>query len=381
MASRGGALAAHVDVRDRDGALTIAVSGRWTVRQIAQVDRILRAVVARRGRAVLDLSGLDHLDTAGAWLIERVRRRLSEGGMTVEIAGARPEHESLLGQVSVAHAPGDILRPHENPYLGLIRRIGRATQETGRETVAIFGFAGLTLTALARTLITGRLRTTSLVHHMEQAGLNAVPIIALMSFLVGSVIAFLGASILEDFGAESLVINMLSYSVHREFGVFLTAIMVAGRSGSAFTAQIGSMKGREEIDAMRTLGLDPVDLLVVPRILALLITVPLLAFLSNVAGLVGGGLASWAALDISPTYFLSRLHELTVTYPNDFWAGFIKAPVFAFLIGLIGCYQGFQVEGSAESVGNRTTLSVVEAIFVVIVFDAAFAAYFLVIDF
>ncbi|MFP3944444.1 MAG: ABC transporter permease [Alphaproteobacteria bacterium] len=366
---------------ERDGALTVSASGRWTVRHIAEVDEALRGIAANGRRAVLDLSGIDRLDTAGAWMIERIRRRLSEEGMKVDLSGARPDHESLLRQVSVAYAPCDIVPAEENPYLALLRRIGRSVESSGREAVALFGFAGLVLTALVRSVIHLRLRPTSLVYHMEQAGLNAVPIICLMAFLVGSVIAFLGASILEDYGVESLVINMLSYSILREFGVFLTAIMVAGRSGSAFTAQIGSMKGREEIDAMRTLGLDPVELLVVPRILALLIVVPLLTFLADIAGLVGGGLASWAALDVSPTYFLSRLRELIITWPGDFWAGLIKAPVFGFLVGLIGCYQGFQVEGSAESVGNRTTLSVVEAIFVVIVFDAAFAAYFMIIDF
>lgn len=376
----GGSSTAQVGVADREGALTISVSGRWTVREIANVDRPLRNISARRGRAVFDLSRLEHLDTAGAWVIERIRRRLADGGMAVETTGARAEHDSLLRQVAAVYAPCEVAPPRENPFLAVVRRIGRSTASTGREVIDIFGFAGLVISTFPR-VFPFRLRWTSLVHHMEQAGLNAVPIICLMSFLVGSVIAFLGASILENYGVEELVINMLSYSILREFGVFLTAIMVAGRSGSAFTAQIGSMKGREEIDAMRVLGLDPIEILVIPRILALLVTVPLLTFLSDLAGLVGGGLASWVALDVSPTYFLSRLRELITMWPHDLWAGFIKAPVFAFLIGLIGCYQGLKVEGSAESVGNRTTLSVVESIFVVIVFDAAFAAYFLAIDF
>jgi phospholipid/cholesterol/gamma-HCH transport system permease protein len=219
-----------------------------------------------------------------------------------------------------------------------------------------------------------RYRWNAFTHTIEQAGLNAVPIISLMSFLVGAVIAYQGATQLRNFGADVLTIDLVSVSVLREFGIMITAIMVAGRSGSAYAAEIGSMKVNEEVDAMRALGLDPMEILVIPRILGLVVAIPLLNFISDIAGLAGGCLATWSELDITPQAFISRLHEVTVL--NNFWAGMIKAPIFGYLIAMIGCYEGFRVEGSAESVGTHTTLSVVEAIFIVIVVDAAFSVFF-----
>ena len=214
---------------------------------------------------------------------------------------------------------------------------------------------------------------------MEEAGLNAVPIIGLMSFLIGAVVAFMGARILQQFNASIFTVELVGIAVLREFGVLLSAILLAGRSGSAFTAQIGSMKIREEIDAMQSLGLDPMEVLVLPRVFALIIMLPALAFIAAMLGLIGGGLVAWTAMDISPALFLTRLQDAIT--PNNFWVGLIKAPFFAFVIGVIGCFQGMQVAGSAESLGKRTTLSVVQSLFLVIVLDAFFAMFFLEIDF
>ena len=256
--------------------------------------------------------------------------------------------------------------------------IGVAVEDIARETIHLIGFFGLVVSTLFRTVRQpSRLRVTSLIYHMEQVGLNALPIVGLISFLIGVVLAFQGSSQLQRFGAEIFVVNLVAVSILRELGILLTSIVIAGRSGSAFTAQIGSMKVNEEIDAMRTLGLDPIEVLVVPRLLALVFTLPLLAFFADIMGLLGGGLMAWLALGIPPDAFIERLNTSIGMW--SFWVGIIKAPVFAFLIAMIGCYEGFQVVGSAESVGQRTTRAVVEAIFLVIVVDAVFSIFFQII--
>ena len=228
---------------------------------------------------------------------------------------------------------------------------------------------------LGRTVLQpSRLRVTALVHHMEQAGLQAVPIVALMGFLIGIVLAFQGATQLKQFGAEVFVVDLIAISILRELGILLTAIIVAGRSASAFTAAIGSMKMREEIDAMRVLGLDPIDLLVVPRILALVILLPVLGFVANLAGLLGGGLMAWVELGISPGMFRTQL--LNNTDVSHALIGLAKAPVFALIIGVVGCHQGMLVGGNTDSLGRQTSRSVVIAIFMVIVVDALFSVFF-----
>ncbi|HJT96724.1 MAG TPA: ABC transporter permease, partial [Rhodanobacteraceae bacterium] len=269
-----------------------------------------------------------------------------------------------------AHPPGIVV---------LLARTGRAVETIWRDAVRLTGFIGLMLETLARVVLNPkRWRVTSLFFHVEQTGLDAVPIVALLSFLVGAVVAFLGATVLRDFGASVFTVELVGYSFLREFGVLLTAILIAGRSGSAFTAQIGSMKAREEIDAIRTLGLDPVEVLVLPRALALLISMPLLTFVAMLAGIVGGALVCMFALDISPGMFLQRFHDTAQV--RHFWVGMSKAPIFAFLIAAIGCLEGFKVSGSAESVGEHTTSSVVQSIFVVIMIDALAAIFFMKLD-
>ena len=258
--------------------------------------------------------------------------------------------------------------------LAALERLGVSVHGMGHNIVALASFLGENLVKGARLIKEPRrFRLTATVAQMEQVGLDAVPLVALLSYLVGAVIAFLGSTILRDFGAEIYVVELVNIAFLREFGVLLTAIIVAGRTASSFTAQIGSMRANEEVDAIRVLGLDPVELLVLPRVYALLIALPILTFVAMVSGMVGGMLVSATKLDISPVLFLSRIQDNVGLV--HFWVGMAKAPIFAFLIAVIGCLEGFRVEGSAQSVGEHTTSAVVQSIFVVIVVDAIAALF------
>jgi phospholipid/cholesterol/gamma-HCH transport system permease protein len=324
---------------------------------------------------VLDLAGIEALDTGGAWLIVRLQRRLEVAGVDVTFEGTGDTRTSMLD--TVADHMKDTSEPAAPPHglLPWLERLGAGTVNGWQGALGGLEFLGLTLHRLVRAvLMPWRLRRAALFTQMEEAGLKAIPIVALMGFLIGVVLAFQGSAQLRQFGAEVFVVDLIAISILRELGVLLTAIIVAGRSGSAFTAAIGSMKVQEEIDALRALGLDPIDVLVVPRTLALLIMLPMLAMIANLAGLVGGALMSWLELGISPGMFFSRLRENT-----DVWqliVGLVKAPFFAFIIGVISCYQAMQVKGSAQSLGARTTSSVVQAIFAVILVDALFSVFF-----
>jgi len=366
---------AEFETLERDGAVVYALRGDWVVAGVAKVDARLRGLTPpREQQVVLDLGGVDRMDTVGAWLVFRTRRQLDEGERETQLVNVKTEQQTLLDVIT--GRPCEIAPPHVNAFVQLFTRIGKGVAAPFAEMVHILNFTGVILTTWLRTLFQpSRLRVTPLVHYMEQTGLDAVPIVGLMSFLIGGVLAFLGADILRQFGAEVFVTNLVVFAFLREFGVLLAAIMTAGRSGSAFTAQIGAMKGHEELDAMKTLGLDPVEMLVLPRMFALIVTLPILTFVANLMGLFGGGLVAWTALDVSPSMYLARVQEASEL--RHLAAGLIKAPFFAFVIALIGCYQGMMVTGSAESVGMRTTRSVVQAIFMVIVVDAFFAVFFL----
>lgn len=358
-----------------DGSV-LALTGDWDIRNALKLDKQLAELDFPKGAVTFDLSGVDRFDTTGAWLLERTKDAVEAAGGKVNLAGGSDDQMSLLDAVQKAEPKPNKRRPRSpNPLIVMLDRAGRAMlhiKDGARDAV---GFMGLVIYTFARTALKpARLRFTSLVHHMEETGLNAVPIVMLMSFLIGAVLAYQGSEQLQKFGASIFTVDLIGISFLREIGILLTAILVAGRSGSAFTAQIGSMKIREEIDAMRTLGLDPVEMLIVPRILALVLTLPLLGFLSGLAGLIGGGVVAVTALDISPIMYVERLQA--VVEPRHFWVGIVKAPVFAFLIGAIGCFEGLRVSGSAESVGQRTTQSVVEGIFVVIIADALFSIMF-----
>ena len=264
----------------------------------------------------------------------------------------------------------------EYGFAAAIGRLGYAVADNWREIVALVSFLGESLAKLLRMVKQPRrFRPTATVAHMEQVGLDAVPLVALLSFLVGAVIAFLGSNILADFGATIFVVELVNIAFLREFGVLLTSIVLAGRTASAFTAQIGAMVSREEVDAMRTLGLDPIDVLVIPRLLALVVTLPLLAFIADIAGLLGGMTVGAYALDIPPQAYFARMEDTMQL--RHFLVGMAKAPIFAVVIALIGCLEGLQVKGTAQSVGERTTSSVVQTISLVIVLDALFAIWFM----
>jgi len=357
-----------------DGTRVVA-RGDWTLVEVARLAG-LAAQLKRQavsGLAV-DARALGRIDTAGA----SVLLDLVDGDVA-RIEAPPPAAARLIARVASAYQAES---PPARPTNGLaerVARIGLAVETLGRDARALVGFIGLVLsTGLRGLLQPRRWRPTSTVFHIEQTGFDALPIVALLCFLVGAVVAFLGATVLEEFGASIYTVELVGYSFLREFGVLLTAIMVAGRSGSAFTAQIGSMKAREEVDAIRTLGLDPIDVLVMPRILALLVSLPILTLVGMLAGILGGAAVCTFALDVSPTMFFTRLHETTEV--RHFWVGMSKAPVFAFLIAAIGCLEGFKVSGSAESVGTHTTSSVVQSIFVVILVDALAAIFFMEIE-
>lgn len=361
------------------GSARLRLAGDWTLAQLEAARRVLRALPAEIDTATVDASGIQALDSAGALLLLERLAPAGGGDALSRLTGLRAHSATLLKMVAEQDSrPVETLRV-EGGLRALLGRIGAALEAEWRQTVALLGFIGLVLATLGQILRgRRRLRLTATVFHMEQTGLDAVPIVALLSFLIGSVVAFLGATVLRDFGAALFTVELVSVSFLREFGVLLTAILLAGRSGSAFTAQIGSMKAREEIDAIRSLGMDPVELLVVPRLLGLLLMLPLLSFLAMLAGIVGGALVGSFALDISAGMFIARLHEMTDI--RHLWVGLVKAPVFAFLIAVVGCLEGFKVAGSAESVGRHTTSAVVQAIFLVILFDALFAIFFMQID-
>jgi phospholipid/cholesterol/gamma-HCH transport system permease protein len=363
-----------IEIDTAGGQSRVRLSGPLTVAEATALDRALAALPEDRG-AVIDLAAAGRMDTAGAWVIARSRARLVAAGRDVAIEGADADRTALIDGVAAA-------LPEPEPEAGgrptlseRLEAVGRATAGAGLYIVELTAFLGLFLARLARSFVRPReFRLTALVHHCQDVGWAAVPIVALMAFLIGIVLAFQGASQLRQFGAEIFVVDLIAISILRELGILLTAIIVAGRTASAFTAAIGSMKMREEIDAMQTLGIDPAQALFVPRILALILMLPVLGLIANVAGLLGGALMSWIELGISPAMFRVRLVEGTsVTHVA---VGMVKAPVFAVIIGVIGCHAGMQVKSNAESLGRMTSSAVVAAIFAVILADALFSIFF-----
>jgi phospholipid/cholesterol/gamma-HCH transport system permease protein len=348
----------------------LRLSGQWTLAHAQQISQALSS--APRDVAGIDASGIERLDSLGVLQLLRFSRRHDIDFGTIAF---HEDHRALVSAIEDV-ADDRPRRKREYGVAAALARLGHAMADNFHEVRALVGFFGETLIKLVRTFRQpSRFRPIATVHHMEQVGLDAVPLVALLCFLVGAVVAFLGANILRDFGAVIYVVELVSISFLREFGVLLTAIILAGRTASAFTAQIGAMKAREEVDAIRTLGLDPIDLLVIPRVLALLVMLPLLTFVAMVFGLLGGLTVGAYGLDIPPMQYLARMHDTMEL--RHFVVGLVKAPFFALIIALIGCLEGLQVEGSAESVGERTTSSVVQAISLVIVLDAAAAIWFM----
>lgn len=360
-----------------DGMQTLAVSGDWTIWTVNEVSERLKArTVADAGR--VDLSGLGTVDTSGAYLIDRLINR-PDRDAPLEIVGASSKMERLLGVVREGLRREKFDEPHRPGVIMLLDRAGRGAVDAWKELLGTLSFIGETMATLGRLIIRpSRIRWTSVVSLMEEVGIDALPIVTFLSFFIGLVIAFIGANLLAMFNASVFTVELVGIGVLREFGAVLTAIILAGRTNSAFTAQIGAMKMREEVDAMRVTGLDPMEALVAPRLIALLVMTPLLTFAATIAGVVGGMFAAWIAMGISPILFIERFQD---TVPaQHFWVGLIKTPVFAMVVALVGCRQGMLVEGNVLSLGQRTTTSVVQAIFLVISIDAVFAIIYYLID-
>lgn len=364
-------------VEDDQQPGNLLLKGHFLITTIEDV-RWSQSAAALGDIQTISLRDVCALDTAGAWFVETLVRRLGQTGGTIELREATTVAQTLLDTVR-KNMPPEITAPARSlSVTDHLEIFGQKTMGAVQKTLRMIGFLGQVVLTLGRVLVRPRrLRGIALVHHMQEVGLNAVPIISLMAFLIGVVLAFQGAAQLRQFGAEVFVVDLIAISILRELGILLTAIIVAGRSGAAFTAAIGSMKMREEIDAMRTLGLDPVEVLVVPRVMALTIMLPVLGFISDIMGLIGGALMSWIELGVSPGVFQSRL--VTNADVWHFGVGLIKAPFFALIIGIVGCYEGMQVEGNAESLGRLTSTSVVLAIFMVIVADAMFSIFFAIV--
>ncbi|MDP3905817.1 ABC transporter permease [Novosphingobium sp.] len=353
---------------DESGGLTIAFSGPLVVATAGPLDRRLRALAAPVVR--IDLTAVPEIDTVGAWIVWRLIR-----DHDAELTGASEEAERLIA--TVQRGPSDI--PIAPERLPMLERVPEATGgfvfALARGTVGILGFVGAMLVAMGNLIRNpSTFRIKALVRQMELVGVNALGIIGLMSFLIGIVIAQQGAEQLRQFGAEIYTVNLTGRLSLRELGILMTAIMVAGRSGSAFAAQIGTMKLTEEVDAMRTIGVSPMEALVIPRVLAAVLVMPLLGFYAALMSILGGAFISTLTLEIPFFTFLARIQE--VVPMHDLWVGLIKAPVFGLIVALTGCYQGMQVAGNSEEVGLRTTIAVVQAIFTVIVLDAFFAVFF-----
>lgn len=359
----------------------IALSGAWIARSIGEIEpQITSLRVASKERVVADGAGIVALDTAGAWVLQKLMQRLRDQGSEVLLQGLHPENERLL-QVVAQHAAlerGPAIAPG-NKTTSILERTGRRVAGSVEQTVALLAFIGEAALAFGANLAhPQRIRWRPILFNIRTAGVDALPIVGLLSFLLGIVVAYQAADQLRRYGANIFVADLVGLSMLREFAPLITAIIIAGRSGSAYAAQIGTMAVTEEIDAMRTLGITPMDLLVLPKVVALVIALPLLTVFADVMGVLGGMIMAWAQLDVGPVDFLDRFSKaVSIT---TFAIGVGKAPVFAAIIAVVGCFQGMRTKGGADSVGRQTTRSVVQGIFLVIVADALFSIAFSLLD-
>ena len=361
-----------------DGRVRLSASGAWTARNAAALDGTLDTILAGlepRAMIDVDLNRVQALDTYGATLLARLTRQCRTRECKVEMAGLPERFVALATAVERAQLEQVTASAAVPPWTALLAAGGRWLDAVGRDLVLFVNMLGAVGHALARVCMRpASFRLTATVHHVDRVALQAVPIVLLITFLIGGIIAQQGFFHFRKFGADQYVVDMVGILVLREIGVLIVAIMVAGRSGSSYTAELGSMKMREEIDALRTMGLDPVSVLILPRIIALVIALPILSFLGALSALYGGGLVAWAYGDMNPDIFIARLRDaISLTH---FKVGMIKAPFMALVIGIVACTEGLKVRGSAESLGLQTTASVVKSIFLVIVLDGLFAIYF-----
>ncbi|WP_260580629.1 MlaE family ABC transporter permease [Sphingopyxis sp. PET50] len=362
-------MVARADFETSDGAsgAEVRFTGRLTLARLGDLPARLDALGPI---ASLDLSAIERIDTVGAWIVTRTMR--DHGA---KVTGASADAERLLDALASDKSDYRVHRDRRSALNRMLEQVGTASMAVWHELLGMIGFLGAMIMALGTQLrARRRLRWHAIVTRFQTVGVDALPIIGLMTFLIGIVIAQQGAVQLRQFGLEVFTINLVGRASIRELGLLMTAIMVAGRSGSAFAAQIGTMKLTEEIDAMRTIGVSPMEAIVLPRVAAATILMPLLGFYASLCSIVGGGVFCWIGLDIPPLTYVQLLRDIIPM--TDFWAMLIKAPVFGVLIGVTGCYEGMQVRQNAEEVGQRTTSAVVAAIFLVIVLDAFFAVFF-----
>jgi phospholipid/cholesterol/gamma-HCH transport system permease protein len=355
----------------------LRLDGDWTIEASREIESSAEGLIASGAegkRVVFDFSRVGRMDTAGAWLLDRARQTLAARGVTTDIERVRPEYDILLREARFREF--ETTRPRRgNPVVTFLSAIGAGIEGVGRDVYSGVAFLGDVVATFGGLLARPRgFRITSLVFHIEQFGLRSVPIIVLINFLVGAIVAQQGLFQLRQFGAQTFTVNLIGILVLRELAVILTSIMIAGRSGSAITAELGSMKMREEMDALKVMGLSPIEVLILPRLLALIISLPLLTFLADIAALFGGLCVAWGYGGISPDAFLARLQ--TSISVSTFMMGIVKAPFMALIIGLIASVEGLAVQGSAESLGRQVTSSVVKSIFMVIVADGFFAMFF-----
>lgn len=363
-------------------ALTLRLSGGWCIDNVSRIESALAEFsVSGQRRVVVDCSKLAALDLSGAWLLHQRLEEVRRAGGAVEFSGEPPAHFRFIEEISTrdtvkvgggAEEPGSLR--------DALAWIGRETVQQGRQAKDAVGFFGRVAVTLTRSLRSARhLRLPSVARHVYETGIQAIPIVSLIAFLISVIIAYLSSQQLQQFGAEIYTVDLVAIAVLREMGVLLTAIIVAGRSGSAFAAEIGVMRLNEEIDALQSMGVDYYEVLVMPRLIGLMIVLPLLTIIADAMGLAGGALLSATLLDISLTQFIPRLQDALA--PTTFWAGLVKAPVFALLIAMVGTYRGMQVRDSSRELGRLTTIAVVQSIFLVIFADAVFAVVFVELDF
>ena len=365
-----------IDKIDGD-RLALAATGAWTSQNAGALERQIETAAQQYDavrQVAIDMGAVERLDTFGAWLLKKLVSSFSSRGCETEVRGLKQDYRALFDELQQVKLE-EPARRQGNPIVDGLVVVGKSMASAGDGLVAILNMLGALAVAFARVIANPRrFRLTAMVHQLDNVGWRAVPIILLITFLIGSIIAQQGLFHFGKFGADIYVVDMVGILVLREIGVLIVSIMVAGRSGSAYTAELGSMKMREEIDALRTMGFDPIEVLCLPRVLALIIGVPILTFLGSMAALYGGGLVCWLYGGIDPDVYLQRLKEAIDI--RTFEVGMIKAPFMALIVGVVACVEGMKVKGSAESLGRQTTASVVESIFLVIVLDGLFAIFF-----
>jgi phospholipid/cholesterol/gamma-HCH transport system permease protein len=366
----------YLESTQRDDARELRPLGRWQAESATALAAEVDAADVGGPRVVLDAGGLEALDLTGAFFLRRLEQRLAAGGVPYEWRGARPEQLEFALSVIADTAPV----PKAESTMPPLGHLGRWWLGQWQEARGALEYLGRISVAFGRALREPRrFRVASIARHVYETGVQAIPIVALIAFLISVIVAYIGAQQLRQYGGEVFVVDLVTLAVLRELGVLLTAIIVAGRSGSAFAAEIGVMRLNDEVDALRAIGLNAVEVLVLPRVIGLVIALPLLTVIADAMGLAGGAVLSWLVLDIPFNQFLQRMQEAIM--PTTFWAGLLKAPVFAFVIAAIGTYRGMQVRESSRELGRLTTVAVVQAIFMVLLLDAVFAVVYWRIDF